>query len=188
MKIRDLAFMAIRILSIYLFILGLNHLVNILEFALPTYMQVIDYETTYTEVFFVIGIPTFILLVSSVVLWFLADKLSRFIIPKSSSESEGISMQSKEIEAFVLSVIGLILLVLSFTSIARMVLNYINLMDQGIVSDRLGFIYSLVEQVIRFLLGLILLFKAEGFALMLRKIRKLGSNHLKSDGTTKNEV
>ncbi|MGG3280010.1 hypothetical protein [Paenibacillus solani] len=188
MKIRDLAFMAVRILSIYLFILGLNHLVNILEFVLPTYMQVIDYETTYTEVFFVIGIPTFILLISSVVLWFLADKLSRFIIPKSSSDSKGISLKSEEIEGFILSVIGLILFVLSFTSIARMVLNYINLMNQGIVSDRLGSIYSLVEQVIRFLLGLILLFKAEGFALMLRKIRKLGSNHLKNDETTKNEV
>jgi len=188
MKIRDLAFMAVRILSIYLFILGLNHFVNILEFALPTYMQVIESDTTYTEVFFVIGIPAFILLISSVVLWCLADKLSRFIIPKSSSDSEGISIQSKQIEGFVLSVIGLVLLVLSFTSIIRMILSYTNLMDQGIFSDKLGFIYYLVEQVIRFLLGLILLFKAEGFALMLRKIRKLGSNHLKNDETTKNEV
>lgn len=171
MKIRDLAFMALRILSIYLFILGLNHLVNILEFALPTYMQVVEQDTTYTEVFFVIGIPTFILLISSVVLWFLADKLSRFIIPKSSNESEEITMQSKQMEGFVLSVIGLILLVLSFTGLVRNILNYINLVNQGLVPGRLSFIYSLVEQVIRFLLGLLLLLKAEGFALSLRKMR-----------------
>lgn len=171
MKIRDLAFMAIRILSIYLFVLGLNHLMNILEFALPTYMQVIESETTYTEVFFVIGIPAIILLVSSVVLWFAADKLSRFLIPKGSSDPAGIHVQSKEIEGFVLSVIGLVLVVLSFSSLARIILNDINLMNQDLVSNRMGYIYSLIEQVIRFLLGLMLMFKAEGFAHMLRKMR-----------------
>jgi hypothetical protein len=183
MKLKDLSFLVVRVLSLYLFILGLNHLVNILNFAIPAYLQVIEHDTTYAEVFFVIGIPSFILIMSSVVLWFFAEKLSRYIIPKSSSESES-TLQSKEIEGFVLSVIGLILLILSFTSSVRIIMNVINMLNQDIRFDNQGYkgyIYLLVEQVIRFLIGIILLLKAEGFASILRKIRNSGLNHLKKD-------
>lgn len=180
MKLRELAFLAIRVLSIYLFILGLNHLVNLLDFTIPTYLQVIEHDTTYTEVFLIIGIPTLILLLCGVILWFFAEKLSKYIVPRNSTESDG-TFRSKDIEGFVLSVVGLILVILSFTSLARIIMNYVNMMNQDIGFDRLGFIYSLVEQGIRLLLGIILLFKAEGLAQFLRKIRNLGLKNSKQD-------
>ncbi|WP_256759327.1 hypothetical protein [Cohnella sp. WQ 127256] len=179
MTIRELAFLALRVLSIYLFILGLSHLTSLLDFTIPTYLQVIEHDTTYAEVFLIIGIPTFVLLVGGVILWIFAEKLSSYMVPKSSTGSG--NFPTKELEGFVLSVIGLILLILSFTSIVRLSMSYIHLINQEIGFDRKTYIYPLVEQAIRLLIGIILLFKAEGLALMLRKTRNLGLKHLSKE-------
>ncbi|MEX1030702.1 MAG: hypothetical protein WDZ91_11760 [Paenibacillaceae bacterium] len=176
MKLREFSFLAVRILAIYLFILGISHLVDLLNFAIPVYLQVIEDDTTYSEVFLIVGIPAFSLIIGGIVLWILAEKLSKYIMRNSSTELET-TLQTKEIEGFVLSVIGLILAILSFSIIVRISMNYIHLVNQDMQFDRQSLLYTFVEQLIRFVIGIILLIKAEGFALLLRKIRGLGLKH-----------
>jgi hypothetical protein len=80
-----------------------------------------------------------------------------------------------------LSVIGLILAILSITNLVRLVMDYINIKNQQIQFNRQGYLFTIIEQGIRFLIGIVLLLKAEGFALLLRKIRSFGLKHIKQD-------
>ncbi len=181
MKLREISYLAVRMLSIYVFFLGINHLVNLLNFSIPVYLQVLEDNTTYSEVILIVIIPALFLIICSLVLWFQADKLSRFLIPKNSDESEH-SPQIKELEGYILSIVGLILVILSFSAIVRISMNYYYLLDQEFRFDRKSHLYTFAEQSIRFVFGIILLLKAEGLAMTLRKIRNLGLKHLKKDG------
>ena len=177
MRIRDLSFLAIRILSVYTFLLGISQLVTLLNYSIPAYLHVVEDNTTYSELFLIIGLPAFAVILCGVVLWLFAKKLSRYLIPKNSRESEA-AVKIKEIEGFVLSVIGLILIIISFGVIVRISLNYLYLTMQDFQYEKLSLLYVLAEQVIRFVIGIILLVKAEGFALILRKVRSFGLKHV----------
>jgi hypothetical protein len=176
MKLSELSYLAVRILAIYLFITGINHLVDTLNLAIPTYLQIIDHDTTYLELLLIVGIPTFILIIGGIILWFLSEKISMYLVSKRPSKLEN-TIQAKGIEGFVLSVVGLILVVFSFSSIVRISMNYIHLTYQEFEINKLSFLYTFSEQLIRFIIGMILLIKAQGFALLLRKIRGLGLKH-----------
>lgn len=178
MKLRDLSYLAVRILSIYVFFLGINHLVNLLNFSLPVYLQVIEDDTTYLELLSFVILPAVFLILCGIVLWFFADKLSRFLIPRNSDGSE-LTSGIKGIEGFILSVAGLVIVIFSFSTIVRMSLSYIYMTNQEFQLDRISLMYTFIEQLIRLVIGMILLFKAEGLALTLRKIRDLGLKHLR---------
>ena len=178
MKINDLAYLTLRVAAIYLFIMGIGHLVDLLQFSLPAYLQVMERGTTYGEVFLIVGVPVLLLLICGFLLWVLAPKLAKYLVPASAASAgiseSGATAQTKNIEGFVLAVVGLILFILSFTGVVRGALNYFNMLSQDIEFNRLQYIYFLGEQAVRFVLGVILLVKAEGFALLLRKIRNAG--------------
>jgi len=170
MKLRGLSFLAIRVLAIYFFVQGLNHLVNYLDFALPAYLQVLGDNKSYFDIFLLVGIPSILLLIISIVLWFLAGKISSYFVQQDSSESES-ALSFRGAESFVLAVVGLVLAILSFTTLTRLILNYVNITNQNLYIDHRSYWISFGEHMIRLLLGLVLILKAEGFALLLRKIR-----------------
>jgi hypothetical protein len=92
----------------------------------------------------------------SVVLWFLAEKVSHYLIPKNSNDSVQ-SIQGKELEGFVLSVVGLILAILSIATLVRLVMNYISITNEQVHFNRQAYLFSIPEQAIRFLIGIVLL-------------------------------
>jgi len=153
-------------------------LVNLLNFSLPVYLQVIEDDATYLELLSFVILPAVLLISCGIVLWFLADKLSRFLIPKNSDGSE-LTSSIKGIEGFILSVAGLIIVIFSFSTMVRMSLSYKYMTNQEFQVDRISLMYTFVEQLIRLVIGIILLFKAEGLALALKKIRDLGLKHLR---------
>src|SRR5690606_10795527 len=116
---------------IFLFILSVRHLVNFLSVTLPVYLQITEINVAYTEVILIVGIPVLLLLTGSVVLWVFAEKLSKLLLPNSSRDYE-VLLRSKEIEGFVLSVIGLVIAILSFTKLVGMTMNYINIVSKEI--------------------------------------------------------
>jgi len=177
MKIRDLSFLAVRVLSIYLFILGFKHIINLLEFTIHTYLWVLDTNTSYLEVFLIIGIPSLVLFITSIILWLYANQISLHLIPQSSRESVQ-SIQVKDIEGFILAIIGLILMILSFTTLVRIILNYYHITSQDIHFNSRDHIFVIIEHSIRFIIGIVLLLKAEGFAMILRNIRSMGLKHI----------
>lgn len=173
MKIRELAYLAIRIFAVYLFVQGISHLVNLLSFTLPTYVQLLKIDVSYSEVFLVTGSPILILFISSVLLWVFAERLSGFLIPKQSSESAR-TVQFQQIEGFVLSVVGLLIAIHAFTNLLATIFNYVNILSQGFRVDGTEHLISIGGQAILLIVGIVLLFRAEGFAYLLRKIRNFG--------------
>lgn len=176
MKLRDLAYLAVRILSIYLMIQGLRHILNLIDFAIPTYLQLLE-DPSYFQVFLVIGIPAFVFIISGILLWFYAAKLSIYLIPKNSDDSVP-TIQGKEIEEFILSVVGMIIVILSFSSLIRGLLIYISNAKQDFGFANRANIYNSIEQAIQLILGIALLLKSKGIALVLRKIRSAGLRHI----------
>ncbi|WP_054955206.1 hypothetical protein [Paenibacillus dakarensis] len=173
MKLRGIAFLAVRLVSVYLFILGLNHLINLLEFALPTYLQ-IKSNISYGDVLLMIGLPASIMIIAGIILWVFADSISKRLVPGSLSEveAEGESgYRSSEMEGFILSVVGLILLILSSTRLISLLINYVNIRGQGVTFNEMGHVSTLAEQLIRIIIGIMLLLQAESFARWLRKLR-----------------
>lgn len=172
MKLRGIAFLAVRVIAIYLFIMGVNHLINLIEYTIPAFFQFMKRDTNVFELFLLIGLPALILLFCGIFMWMCAEKISLYLIPRAllEEEIEG-GFRSKQIEGFVLSVIGLILLISSSTSLVRMLIQYFTIQGQGLTFNQLGYESSLVEQIIRVILGILLLVKAEVFAQWLRKLR-----------------
>jgi hypothetical protein len=97
MRLSDLSYLAVRILSIYLFVQGLNQVVNLVEFTIPTYLQILKSNMSYISVFLTVGIPAVLMIIMSVILWFLAEKVSHYLTPKNSGDSVQ-SMQGKELK------------------------------------------------------------------------------------------
>lgn len=140
-----------------------------------TYLELIKHDVSLWSVLIVSGIPACLIMIGSLILWFSAQKLALKLLPKGLKEAES-SLPMKEIEAFVISIVGLILVVLSATTLLRLFLSLIN---TTAYSDSLNLtssmhLYPLIEHLIRVILGAILLIKADGFALFLRKVRSLG--------------
>lgn len=180
MKIRDLAFLALRVLAIYVFIVALRHLANLTQFTVPSYLELIESGISFMEVFLLVFLPTLILITGGLVLWIFARPISKYLMPKSPTESENDgsvqTLKGREVEGFVIAAVGLVLVLLSFPAIVRLLVNYFNMVSQDIGFNRMTYITPIIEQGLRLILGIILLLKAEGFALILRKIRKLGFN------------
>ncbi len=179
MDAKSLAFLALRVLAICLFIFGLRHLANLADYSLMTYLRML--ESSYYIVL-AVSAPTLVLIVGGVLLWVFADKLSRFMLPKQAAESGGSTGDIKALEGFVFSVVGLILAILSFTRLAGAAIDYFRMANIEYLSfDQQGYLISMAEQAIRFVIGLFLIFKAEGLALLLRRFRNLGLNGIKHD-------
>lgn len=158
-----------------MFLQGLNQTVVLLQFSLPTYLELIKYDASMWRVLIVSGIPACLIMIVSLILWFSAQKLALKLLPKGHKDTES-SLPMKDIEAFVISIVGLILVVLSATTLLRL---FLSLLNSTAYSDSLNLtssmhLYPLIEHLIRVIIGTVLLIKADGFALFLRKVRSLG--------------
>lgn len=177
MSIRDLAYLSVRIIAVYLFILGLSQLVDLLNVTLPVYSRTFQLEEMYAELILIGVVPMLIFFVGSIVAWFLAGRLSRMMVPAVDvGEGNKVSAASplREMEGFVLCVVGLVLFIVSFANLVSLIVTYTYWGDGDFTFVWRSNIAVLVEIGIRCLIGIILLVKAEGFAKLLRKIRGFG--------------
>ena len=176
-SLKDLGYLAIRVLAIYVFILGIEYLVSLFQYSMPFYLSLLKSDDhNYMDIVLVTGIPALLLIAISILMWSFADKLSSILAPrqtKGTSDPENV----KAWESFVLSAVGMILVILSFSRISLVIMQIIrmeSMTPEFAVYNRQEFLFSLTEQFIKFILGLILIFKADGLAYLLRKIRSLG--------------
>ena len=175
MRLQHISYLCVKVIAIVIFLLGLNHLMNLIQYSIPSYMQIIEH-LSFFEAFLMVGFPACFLIVVSIILWFSANRLSVYLIPKAEPTEESADTSGvKQLEGYILAVIGLLLVVFSLTTIIRMLLTYtVFSTEQGFAVTNQIQLYSIVEQGLRFIIGLVLLVKAEGFARLLRKIRTLG--------------
>lgn len=175
MKLQHISYLFVKVIAIVLFLLGLNQLMNLIQYSIPSYLQIIN-NLSFFEAFLMVGLPACFLIIVSIIIWFSAGKVSAYLVPKEVQDEKAANIVNvKQLEGYILAVIGLLLVVFSFSTIIRMVLTYVVIpTEQGFAFTNQLQIYSMIEQGLRFIIGIVLLVKAEGFALLLRKIRGLG--------------
>lgn len=171
MNLRGLAFLALRLLAIYVAIMGIRHAVNLLDFSIATYMQVTDLDIA--QVMLIVCVPTILLWAVGVLLWCMAGKWSGHLVPASGETAEP-AIRNADIESFVLSVAGLIIAVLSFFRLLQSVMTYVSFTSQDIYVDSQSYYYNFAAYALELILGVVLLLKSHGFASLLRKIRSAG--------------
>ena len=171
MNLRGLAFLALRLLAVYVVITGIRHAANLVDVTIPTYMQMAELNVTLALL--VVGIPTVLLWVVGILLWCSAEKWSGYLIP-ASVQAEKPALRNAEIESFALSVVGLIIAILSFFRLLQSVLSYISLLDQNVHVDSQSYFYNFAALAAELATGIILLLKSQGIAALLRKIRGAG--------------
>ena len=171
MNLRGLAFLALRLLAIYVVFMGIQHAVNLLDFSIATYMQVTDLD--FTSALLIVSVPTLLIWAVGILLWCMAGKWSGYLVP-ASGEAVKQAIRNTEIESFVLSVAGLIIVILSFFRLLQSVMSYVSLTRQDIYVDNQSYYYSFAVWAVELILGAVLLLKSQAFAVLLRKIRGAG--------------
>ncbi len=178
MRIYDLAYLAVRVLAVWLFISAVNQVITLFNVTVPIYTQTFDLQERYMELILLVVAPALLILIGSIVLWKMAGRLAGALIPADANKTEADSDVNhavrRDLEGFVLSVVGLILFIVSFTSFLRLGAISFYYWDGEFYQVRNSNMASFIAAGIRSLIGIVLLVKAEGFAILLRKIRSIG--------------
>lgn len=88
---------------------------------------------------------------------------------------------SQQLEAFIISLIGLILIVTSIAKLVAVITNHVYYHSVDIDNLAINYVTVYIERGIHLLFGVLLLFKGNGLALLLRKIRELGLQKSKEE-------
>lgn len=177
--LQGISYLCIRVVALIVFLLGLHNLMSFFQISLPTYLQVINVNWSSFEIFLMAGLPACMLIIISIVLWLAAGKLSIVLLPKDAARQDS-TIESiahlRGIEAFVLGIIGLMLVIFSFTTLVRIISNHIVMVshsDFGLINYQAHF-SSYMEQGLRLVIGIALLVKADSATYLLHKIRRIG--------------
>lgn len=181
MKANELAFLAVRVLALVVLIMGVRQLFQLLEAAAPVYLYFAGFP--YGQLWLIAAVPALLLIALGAALWMSAGRLSRHLVPGGAADPAGAggahpaapSPRLKDAEGFVLSVVGLVVLVLAAARLARSVVYAVTVGGEGIRFDLDGYLYVMAEQLVLMAIGAVLLVRAEGLATRLRKIRGAAS-------------
>ena len=155
MKNKDLAFISIRILSLYIFtkaLLGIGSIVNLMITQIgigiiPVKQLVFTFLNSFGLAF-----------VISILLWVFADKISSLVIGKKENLQEGHSkITLKSIQAIAISTVGLIIIVSGLPELVKVILDYNFAISQFSTTDpnlKLMTTYKLIEVFVKLALGL----------------------------------
>lgn len=172
LRIHSLALLAVRILGIYMFLLGISRISNLLDVAMPAYLLALDVDVSTWKIVTIVGIPGLVLVIGGVLLWVLARRIANVMIP-AEFHDHSYTLKDRELEQFVLAVVGLVLVIQAIAGLTASLLNIFTLTSDGIrVMD---YYYSaMIKPAVQLIAGLLLVIKANAVAYMLAKIRNLG--------------
>ncbi|OEF96891.1 hypothetical protein BHF71_11290 [Vulcanibacillus modesticaldus] len=124
-------------------------------------------------------IPFFIQLLFSALLWIYAEKITNYILLNNeNAQKRSIPLYSQELQAIAFSVIGLVIIADAIPQIFHVIPNLIRLNEIGssLATPQLKVetIFSLIEKIVRLIIGLILFFGSKGLVGLLKKIREAG--------------
>jgi hypothetical protein len=165
MAIRDWAFLACRILALYLFYLAIETMLSIGIFIFMTTSA--DENTRLYGYYYVLR---FLLAIASgLVMWFGATRLADWMVPRQAQEPEAEAAGERDVTrllSLAVAVFGLALLIFAIPDAARLVAIYL-------APDRL-YAPHLIETAVvatRLVLGLFLILGIRGIANLIGRAR-----------------
>jgi hypothetical protein len=180
MKIRDLTFVLIRILSLYTIINGLGHLINILQIIYPYYFE--DVGPTFN----VLGI-TLLALITGVLLiaiglfiWSKTSWIASLIVRDHKFNPEDIAaVKESQLYTLGLTLVGTFVFIESLPSVISLIGQLIQLSTtefaESLGDQRNKVWLQIGVQTFKLALALALVLRTRGIYALVRKIRDIGN-------------
>lgn len=157
------------------------HISNFISFSLTSLLDQ-SFKISYkNQIILMSLLPACVLLILGIVLWIKADKISKYIIFEEDDIDDDIdddmTLNMDELQYIALSIVGIIVLINVIPEFLREIPNVIQLKNNVIQSDLFAYakiISSVVEKIIRLILGCLLVLRAKGIVGFIRKIQGLG--------------
>jgi len=166
MASRDWAFLACRVLALYLLCFAIDTLLSfgIYRFIFPAANENAPWVRTYYILRFLL------VFAGGVVLWFGASRLAPIIVPRQAGEPEDVGAGGwsvAQLLSLAVSVLGLVLLFVAIPEAARLGARYL-------VADRLGErdLVEIVFVAARLVVGIVLVFGSQGIANLITWARR----------------
>lgn len=172
LSIKQISYLSIRLLAIYVFSLGIMQLGNTINLWLQ--LRSLNDITGVSQPLFLYTIGPFILLtLSGVIIWFNANKLTKHLVQTDdNAKTQGNNLQLKDVQYLLFSTIGLVLLVRSIPQLF-LIIHEIKMINSDVVTgpakDKSYFF--IVQRILEFILGLALLLGSRGLVAILNKLR-----------------
>lgn len=163
MRLKDLTFVAVRLLAIYIFIQGLGRSFNVIEPILPNLILSDEARVanpSLLAILLVYLIPGSIFIIISLILWFTTVRVVNLILHTRDSELDFNHDNLYGIFITGLSIVGIIVVV---NGLPPLVMNIAQLFqipsDMVTNTYRNNVVSALVSNLIKLILGLILVFR-----------------------------
>ncbi len=178
MKLKDIALLSCKILSITVFIKFIYFLQTFGAIHAQKEFKVPNIDLTLMLI-----VPVLLLLIS-IILWCFANSISKFMVSDSVSFNKVINFKYNEIKPIVFSIIGIILLTQAIPSLSKTLINLIAdiLRNQGepykINSFDLGY---LIENLLKILIAVYLIIGSKKVSTLIKSTRTLGLDEKKNN-------
>lgn len=119
-----------------------------------------------------------VLILFSIILWIFADKISDRMVNVKEEENEKLNINYKKLQYIAFSVIGLFLIATSIPTISKNIFEIYRVNSIGMKDTyyKARLYSSIVGEIIKLLIGLLLLFKSKGLVNILIRLRTIGVN------------
>lgn len=184
MKSKDLAFILLRTLSIYIFIQAIMNLSHIINYSIISNLGTFKnagYETNISVLSLLLTsiAPFLILLIIAIILWIFTSQITKYLLPEDLNNDENEKkINLEELQYIAFSIIGVLILSSALPQLFNLVPNIIKMNDIGsslvTSSYKTEVIFAIIEKAVRVLIGLFLIFGSKGLVGLLKKIRGLG--------------
>ncbi|MBB6634899.1 hypothetical protein [Cohnella thailandensis] len=181
MKIRDLAFVLIRLLALYIIVQGIGQLGNL--FQLLYFNEISgDAASTSIELFVAVFVACAVVyFLVGWLLWSRSGRLVRFLVGGDAFRSEAsqeTSVPLREWYSLGLTLVGIVLVAQNVPGLVGYIMQLIQYatseLPSAFAAARQQTWIALATVVLKLAIAFVLIFRADGIAGLIRKIRELG--------------
>ncbi|THF83479.1 hypothetical protein [Cohnella fermenti] len=187
MRIKDLAFVLIRLLALYVFVQGIGQLANLFQLLYLGRLSasLLDLSVALFVSVFVASAAVYFL--AGWLLWSRSGRLVRLLLkseesseaaPEAAAAPEKPAVPMKEWYSLGLVLVGIVLVAANIPAlignIAQLIQYATSELPSAFASARRQTWIELVAVVLKLVIAFVLIFRADGIAGLIRKIRELG--------------
>jgi hypothetical protein len=186
MSKKDFTFIALRIFAVYILIQSFMDLSQIVNFyVIPFFYEELQehVQTHVINMLLHLG-PFLVQVVMGIVLWFNAEKMYPFFIPKNKNTTNQDKLNPNQpllnvhqFQVAAVSIVGLVFIVHTLPSFFSLAQNWLSLKEIGMdyVGDKMKteLTFAFLEKLLRLLLGFALFFGSRGLVGLLNRIREI---------------
>lgn len=175
---KNIANIACKVLSIYVIVLGIKQISYLLSISLSGYLSLGFNRGTIIQAIFISILPSIILVAIGLILWIKSKKISSHMICENINlETSTTSINVYELQSAAFSIVGIIILINLIPDVGALISKQAFFSSNYISKEtiyRFEIKVSITEMIIRFIIGLLLLFRSKGLVGFIKNLQHAG--------------